>query len=301
MTFKRFRSFPVHALCLVIGCIAGQAGAQTPVPAPSSSSTGNDAPASSPASSPAQSNSQPSAAVPNAPVPQTHQNGKRTSEQQLKAAEKQRILGVLPNFNTSFDRNAPPLKAGQKIRLAFRAAIDPATFVIAALDGGVNMAERSYPAYGNGPEGYAKYLGASYADSFDGTMIGNALLPALLKQDPRYFRMGESHTIKRRILYAISTTVWCKNDNGKWGPNYSNVFGNLIAGGISNAYYPAADRGASLTIERGLTVTGEGTLGGLADEFWPDIARKVFKKGRLSQGIPASEPQPAPAPPVEPK
>ena len=239
--------------------------------------------------------------MPNAPVPQTQPNGSKTSEQQLKAEEKQRILGVLPNFNTSFDKNAPPLKAGQKFRLAFRAAIDPATVAIAALDGGLSMGERSFPAYGNGPEGYSKYLGASYADSFDGTMIGNALLPALLKQDPRYFRMGESYTIKRRILYAISTTVWCRNDNGKWGPNYSNVFGNLIAGAISNAYYPAADRGASLTIERGLTVTGEGTLGALADEFWPDVARKVFKKGRLSKGIPASQSQPAPAPTVQPQ
>lgn len=231
---------------------------------------------------------QPAAGTPNAPTPESKS---AAAEEQLKTQEKQRILGIVPNFNTSYNKNAPPLSPRQKLRLAWRSAIDPATFTISALDAGLNMAQDSFPEYGWGAGGYGKYLGASYVDTFDGTMIGNAFFPILLKQDPRYFRMGEGHSFKRRLFYAISTTVWCKNDNGKWGPNYSNVLGNLAAGGISNLYYPKADRGAELTIERGLTVTAEGTIGGVFVEFWPDVARK-FLRGRLAKGIPPPANQP---------
>jgi hypothetical protein len=274
----------------LIACtVAYPAVAQSAVP---------DSPAGSP-SAPAGS----AAAEPNAPSPQpavaqpapAAQTQRDKAEQQLRTEEKQRIIGIVPNFNTSYDWNAPPLSRSQKFRLAFRSAIDPATFAVAGLDAGWSMGQNSYRAYGEGVEGYSKYFAASYADSFDGAMIGNALFPALLKQDPRYFRMGESHTFKRRFLYSIASTVWCRNDNGKWGPNYSNVFGNLAAGGISNLYYPAAGRGAGLTIERGMTVTAEGTLGALFDEFWPNIAPKILKGplSGLQKGLPPITP-PAP-------
>ena len=113
--------------------------------------------------------------------------------------------------------------------------------------------------------------GVAFADNFDGNFWGNAVLPSLLHQDPRYYRLGHGK-VMHRILYAASTTVICKGDNGHWQPNISNVTGNLIAGGISNLYYPAADRGVGLTFQRGLTVTATGGLGALAEEFYPDVA-----------------------------
>jgi hypothetical protein len=198
------------------------------------------------------------------------------AEAQLRQQESQRIVGVVPNFNVSYDRNAVALSPKQKLRLAWHTATDPVTFGIAGFDAGLSQAENDFPGYGQGAQGYAKRFGASYADNFDGTMIGNAFLPILLKQDPRYFRRGEG-SFTSRLLYSLSTTVWCRNDNGKYGPNYSNVLGNLAAGGISNLYYPSTDRGAGLTFERGLTVTAYGSAGAVFNEFWPDIARKVFK------------------------
>lgn len=126
-------------------------------------------------------------------------------------------------------------------------------------------------------QGYAKRFGAAYVDSFDGNMLGNALFPVLLHQDPRYFRKGTS-SFTSRLLYAISTTVICKGDDGQWHPNYSNVLGNLTAGGISNLYYPSSDRGVELTFQRALTVSAEGAIGAAFYEFWPDISRKLFHK-----------------------
>lgn len=208
-----------------------------------------------------------------APRPLTQQE---KAEQQLRQQEKQRIAGVVPNFNVSYNADAAPLSRKQKLRLAFHTAVDPVSFGVAAFDAGLSQAEDDFTGYGQGMQGYAKRFGASYADNFDGTMLGNAILPMLLKQDPRYFRRGTGR-FTTRLLYSISTTVWCKNDNGSHGPNYSNILGNLAAGGISNLYYPASDRGAGLTFERGFTVTAYGAFGGVFNEFWPDVAKKIFK------------------------
>ena len=221
--------------------------------------------------------------TPDAPVPLSQQansqpalSPQQKAEQQLKQQEQQRIAGVVPNFNVSYNKDAVPLTRTQKLHLAWRTATDPVAFGIAGFDAGLSQAENDFPGYGQGAQGYAKRFGASYADNFDGTLLGNAIFPILLKQDPRYFRRGEG-SFTSRLFYSLSTTVWCKNDNGKWGPNYSNMLGNLAAGGISNLYYPSSDRGAGLTFERGFTVTAYGAFGGVFNEFWPDIARKIFK------------------------
>jgi hypothetical protein len=65
--------------------------------------------------------------------------------------------------------------------------------------------------------------------------------------------------------------------DSSFGPNYANVLGNFISGGISNAYYPAADRGFGQTVDGALTVTAEGIIGAEFVEFWPDISRHLFK------------------------
>lgn len=197
------------------------------------------------------------------------------AKEELKEEERQRILGIVPNFNTSNINNAAPLSPGQKFQLALRGAVDPFQFVAAALDAGYSQWRNDFVGYGHGGQGYAKRFGAAYADQFSGAIWGNAVFPSLLHEDPRYFRKGEG-TFKHRLLYSLATTVWTKNDNGTWGPNYANVLGNLAAGGLSNVYYPATDRGLALTFERAATVTAEGAIGAIFDEFWPDISQKLF-------------------------
>jgi hypothetical protein len=246
-----------------------------------------------PANAQAQSNSLPDSPAP-APMAVGQPSDTATTltqqekaEQQLKQQEHQRIAGVVPNFNVSYNEDAAPLTRVQKLDLAWHTAIDPVAFGIAAFDGALSQAENDFPGYGQGAQGYAKRFGASYADNFDGTILGNAIFPILLKQDPRYFRRGKG-SFRSRLFYSLSTTVWCKNDNGSRGPNYSNILGNLAAGGISNLYYPASDRGAALTFERGFTVTAYGAFGGVFNEFWPDVARKIFKDkmARLQPHVP---------------
>jgi len=202
-----------------------------------------------------------------------------TAEEQIKQEQKQRILGVLPNFNTSYVYGAASLTAGQKFHLAFRSATDPVQFLgVTPFVALIGQAEGSHYGYGGGIGGYAKRYGQTYADNFDGTILGNAVFPSLLHQDPRYFRLGRG-SFKRRFWFALGTNVLCRHDvTGKWQPNYSNILGNLASGGISNLYLPAGERGFMSTITGGLTVTAEGGLGSMFQEFWPDLSRHFLHK-----------------------
>jgi len=206
-----------------------------------------------------------------------------TSAEVLKQEEHQRILGVVPNFNTvESSAGVPSLSPEQKFHLMYKSSIDPFVFVADAFVAGLSQARNTNPGFGQGAEGYFKRFGASYLDTADGNLWGNAILPIVFKEDPRYMRLG-SGTFTHRFLYSAATTVWCKRDNGTWGPNYANVLGNFISGGISNAYYPAADRGFGQTVDGALTVTAEGVIGAEFVEFWPDISRHLFKKHQAAQ------------------
>ena len=244
-----------------------------------------DAPVAQTSTSQSSSSQTPSAASPGGDQTSKagHADQASSNTDQLKQEEKQRLLGIMPAFNTVQSGSAAPLKSSQKFGLWYRSAIDPFTFAVALVDGGIEQAENTYPEYGQGVQGFAKRFGAAYADNVDGNFWGNAVLPSLLHQDPRYFRLGQG-SVKRRLGYAVLSTVRCKGDNGRWQPSYSNIGGNLIGGAISNVYYPASDRGAGLTLERGFTVTAEGAIGALAFEFYPDLAEYLKRRHDRAKG-----------------
>jgi hypothetical protein len=228
------------------------------------------------------------------PPPATEEQ-KKTSDEMLREAEKQRIMGVMPMFQVVNGSNdIPPLRPKQKFHLMWKSSTDPFVFALVGVVAGVGQAHDSnagtktvhHPdgtttmerwGFPQGINGYFQRFGTSYADTLDGNFWGNAVLPTLLKEDPRYFRMGTG-SFSRRFLYSASTAVWCRRDNAKWGPNYANVAGNFIAGGISNLYYPSEVGGFEKTVVSALTVTLEGTIGAELLEFWPDIQHHFTKK-----------------------
>lgn len=194
------------------------------------------------------------------------------AEAELKDEEKQRILGVVPNFYVTYNHAAAPLNPRQKFELAWKATMDPINLGLTGLTAGIQQATNSLSGYGQGAAGYGKRYAANYANSITGTFIGSAILPSLFKQDPRYFYRGTG-TWRSRLLYAIASSVICKGDNGHWQANYSGLLGNLAAGGISNLYYPAANRnGAALTFENALSTTGSTAIANVVQEF---LVRKM--------------------------
>ena len=186
---------------------------------------------------------------------------------QIKEQEKQRVLGIVPNFYVSYERNAVPLSAKHKFELAWKSASDPVALAGVGLMAGIDQAADRWGAYGQGAQGYAKRYGATYANVFTSTFIGGAVMPSLLKQDPRYFYKGTGST-KSRILYALASSVMCKGDNGRWQPNYSNVIGSFAGAGMQALYLPANDRrGSGFVVSSALIRLGETSLTGVLQEF----------------------------------
>jgi hypothetical protein len=200
------------------------------------------------------------------------------AEEDMHIEESQRVLGVIPNFYSSFDWNAPPLNARQKFHLAFRSEIDPITFVGAAAIAGGEEYKGIYPGYGTGFSGFGKHFAAQYANDFDSRMIGSALLPSLFHQDPRYFYKGTG-TIRSRTLYAIKSAFICRGDNGKPEFDFSHIVGDFAAGTLSNLYYPESNEGKTLVFTNGLIE--------IAGEAGTNLVREFVLRG-LTTHVPGS-------------
>ena len=188
------------------------------------------------------------------------------AEAEIKDEEKQRVLGVIPNFYVTYNPAAVPLGPKQKFELAWKATIDPINFGLTGAIAGIQQAANSFSGYGQGAQGYGKRYGAAYADFVSSTFIGSAIFPSLLKQDPRYFYKGTGSK-RSRLAYAIANAVICKGDNGHWQANYSGLLGSLAAGGISNLYYPATDRDLTVTFENTLVAIGSTAATNILQEF----------------------------------
>ena len=188
------------------------------------------------------------------------------AEEEVRVEETQRIIGAFPNYYVTYDPDPVPLTTKQKFSMDWKFSIDPFAFVGAGITAGIEQAQNDFSGYGQGAQGYGKRFGAAYADDFVSNMIGGAILPSLLHQDPRYYYRGRGSVLSR-AGYAISTIFICKGDNGHWQPNYSFVAGNFISGAVSNLYYPKQDRGLAITLDNGLIATAMGATGALAEEF----------------------------------
>jgi Carboxypeptidase regulatory-like domain len=193
---------------------------------------------------------------------------REVAEAQIKEQEKQRVLGVIPNFYVSYLPHAVALTPKQKFELAWKSSVDPVTFAGIAFIAGFQQAGDQYSEYGQGLEGYGKRYGAFYGNVVTGTFLGDAIMPSLFKQDPRYFYRGTGSK-KSRLLHSLGAPFICPGDNGRQQVNYSYLIGSLAAGGISTLYYPTNHRSvAGLAVENGLIRIAENSISSVAQEFF---------------------------------
>ncbi len=193
-------------------------------------------------------------------------NDPRVADAQVKAAERQRVLGFVPNFYTSYVYDAVPLTSKQKYTFAIRDTLDPSRFIGTAIGAGIEQANDSFKGYGYGAAGYGKRYAALYGDGLFSDILSHAVFPALLKQDPRYFYQG-SGSVKSRFIHAVSFAVVIRSDSGRTVPNYSYLLADLGAGSLSNLYYPHADRGAGLVFTNTAIGIAGRAAGALVYEF----------------------------------
>jgi hypothetical protein len=188
-----------------------------------------------------------------------------------------RIFGILANDRTvpGTLQNVKPMSSGEKWRLATRESFDPASFLFAGVVAGIGQAEDHFPSWGQGAKGLGRRYAAAFADQAVGDYLTGAVFPILLRQDPRYFRMGEG-AFFRRIGYAVGRIAITRTEAGSNQANYSGFLGNAVAAGIANAYNPAEDRTLENTVQKFGTHLATHALFNVWKEFWPDIRHKLF-------------------------
>ena len=203
-------------------------------------------------------------------------SSKEVAVQQLKAEEQQRVFAFIPNMYVTYEPHPEPLTTGMKFHLAYKSLTNPVFFARAAAGAGVSQAADSPSQWPQGAKGYSWRFGANLAGATTEGLIGNAILPSLLHQDPRYYYQGGS-TNKSRALHAIFAAFICKGDNGKTQPNYSMWGGSLISSSISLAYSPSSDRNAQHVFTNFGIGLGLHVAGGLVQEF---ILDKLTSRGK---------------------
>ena len=189
----------------------------------------------------------------------------KVATEQVAAQEKQRVLGVFPNYYVNYDSDPAPMTAKLKFKLALKVAVDPVTILGIGFIAGLDQAGNT-PDYQQGAKGYGQRFGAIAADGTTDILIGGAVLPSLLHQDPRYFYQGKG-TTRSRFFHAVTYPFVCRGDNGQTQPNYSSLGGDLAASALENTYYPQSNRGAGLVFGHFAMDTAERAVSSLAQEF----------------------------------
>ena len=202
------------------------------------------------------------------------------AEMEVKAEEKQRLVGILPNFYTSYVWNAAPLNAKQKFSLSAHDIFDPGTLLGVGVGAGIAQANNSFAGYGQGAAGYGKRFAAGLGDDVIGSFMSQAVFPSILHQDPRYFYQG-SGTVKSRLKHALSWAVILRSDSGHSEPNYSYLLGDLTSGAISNLYYPRSSRGAGLLFTNfAIGIAGQAGDGVFREFVVKHLTRNVAGSGK---------------------
>ena len=195
--------------------------------------------------------------------------------EQIRAAEKQRLVGVIPNFYTSYIYDAAPLTWKQKFSLAVRGTFDPVAFIGVGVAAGIEQANNTFAGYGQGASGYGKRYAAKFVDGRSSDLLTHAVFPTLLHQDPRYYYQG-SGSIKSRLMHAVGSAFVTRSDSGGTEPNYSYFLGDVGSAALSNLYYPKANRGAHLVFTNAAV--------GLAGRVGGNLIREFLSK-RLTANV----------------
>jgi hypothetical protein len=243
------------------------------------SATGQDNTQQPPASTP----QTPSATDSSGAASQSQAQGKSGNSKDLQKQEQtgtsnDRLFYALPNFLTVETKNVPPLSVREKFWVVTRGSFDPVLIPWYAFLSGISQAENSEPGYGQGAAGYGKRFGAYFADGTIENYMTGAVLPSLLRQDPRFYELGKGSFL-HRSSYAVSRIFVTRTDAGGQQFNFSEIVGSAISAGISTySYHPKGDRNLPNAASVWGSQVGYDTLTYVVKEFWPDIRRKLSKK-----------------------
>jgi len=286
----RFFAFLLGCVLLGIALSAAQSGQNNSTPGAQPQEQPTAAPSETKTSQPSNAGAQPQTA-------ERPKEEKQKMQEQTTGTSNDRLFWTLPNFLTVRSQNIPPLSTGTKFKVVARGTFDPVEYGYIAFLAGISQAADSEPGYGQGAAGYGKRYGAAFADNAIENFMTGAILPSLLKQDPRFYQSGRGG-FGRRVEYAISRIFITRSDAGHTQFNFSEVVGSAISAGISTySYHPSGDRTVGNAMSVWGTQVGWDTVTIVVKEFWPDIHRKLTKKHDKVGAMPP--PTTAPADPLK--
>jgi hypothetical protein len=218
-----------------------------------------------------------STSTPDAPTPKINPaNPNDPNDQQGK--QPKRILGIVPNYRAvSANTYLPPQSLKEKFWLANEDTFDYSDFIFVGAFSGISMAQKSQPSFGQSGAGYGRYYWHIFVDGAIENYMTEAIVPAITREDTRYYTLGKGGFIKR-TGYAVSRLLITKNDSGHNTFNISEIAGAGAAAGIGNAYDPAQSNSWVKTYQRWGTQVGLDGLFNVLKEFWPDIDQGLFHR-----------------------
>jgi hypothetical protein len=185
-----------------------------------------------------------------------------------------RLFGVIPNYRAAETLETyKPLTTAEKYHIAFQDSFDwPNFFLLAGYAAQSQVAAGGFHHNG-GMAGFGEYYARGFSDQIIGSYVTDAILPALLHDDPRYFRLGNG-TFWRRTYYATSRIFVTRRDNGTSRFNITEIAGNIGVDAITTWYYPDS-QSASKGLERFGMQLGNDAISNILTEFWPDIKHRL--------------------------
>jgi len=202
------------------------------------------------------------------------------SDPQTKHQVDTRVFGIVPSHNTLPDQSiVAPLSTRKKFKLAAADSFGQTAFGLAGVYAGIGQLDHQYPEFGLGVSGFAKRYATAYGDQVIGNYMVEAVFPAMLHQDPRYYRMAYGGFIKRTV-YAVSRMLITRSDSGAAQFNFSQVAGTAAGAAIANLYYP--DRTFKGTTQRFGIQLASGGVFNVLKEYWPDLRRKLSSRSRIA-------------------
>ncbi len=201
------------------------------------------------------------------------------THEQRTGTSNDRLFWTLPNYlSVENVPNLPPLSVGAKFKVVARSSFDLVEYPCYGFLAGISQAENSEPGYGQGAAGYGKRYGAAFADGTIESFITGAILPSILRQDPRYYQLSKGSFL-HRTGYAVSRIFFTRTDSGKAQFNFSEIFGSALSAGVSTySYHPSSDRTVRNSLKVWGTQVGYDTISLILEEFWPDVRRHFTKK-----------------------
>jgi hypothetical protein len=174
-------------------------------------------------------------------------------------------------------QNWRPLTTREKFDVFLKHTYAGRTFASAAIDASKDNIRNSNNEYERGLLGFGQRYGVELGINETGVFFEQFLVPATLRQDPRYFRNPELPRFKR-TLYSLSRVLVTRADNGHSTFNASRIVGGAVSQALADLYVPGKTQGLSPIVNRVAFGLLRDSGLNLMHEFWPDLRRKFLHR-----------------------